>query len=77
MQVIKKHTHKIYYVGYSSLFHLRPRRFHCVGGAGIELWTVANLALTARRSNRSARSHRRDFYVNFFHVVDTGDQYEV
>ncbi len=77
MQVIKKHTHEIFYVGYSSLLHLKPEDFIVSEDAGIEPWTVATLSLTARRSNHSARSHARDFYVSFFHVVDTGDQYEV
>ncbi len=36
-------------------FICRPLRFHCVE-AEIEPWTVATLALTARRSNHLARS---------------------
>jgi hypothetical protein len=44
-----------FYVRYSTRLHLPPLRFHCEGGdAGIELRTVATLALTARRSNHSA-----------------------
>ncbi len=35
----------------------RPTRFHCVGGCWIEPMTTATLALSARRSNHSARSH--------------------
>jgi hypothetical protein len=32
----------------STLLHLPPLRFHCVGGAGIEPRTVATLARSAR-----------------------------
>ncbi len=49
------------YVLYSTLLHLLPLRFHCVGAseyAGIiEPRTVAVFALAVRRSNHSARSH--------------------
>jgi hypothetical protein len=48
----------IFYVQYSTLLHLPPHRFHCVGeNAGIEPRTVATTALAIRRSNNSARSH--------------------
>jgi hypothetical protein len=66
MQVIKEQTHEIFYVGYSSLLQLKPEDFIVSEDAGIGPWTVATLALTARRSNHSATSHARDFYVSFF-----------
>jgi hypothetical protein len=48
----------IFYVLDSTLFHLPPLRFHCVAeDVGIEIRTVATLALAVRRSNDSARSH--------------------
>jgi hypothetical protein len=51
----------LFYVHYSILLHLTPLRFHCVATqseeAGTEPRIVATLALTARRSNNSARSH--------------------
>ncbi len=47
----------LFYVRYSTLFHLPPLRFHCVEDAGIEPRTVAITALTVRRSNHPARSH--------------------
>ncbi len=43
------------YILYSTLLHLMPLRFHCVGGCWIEPTTVATLALAARFSR--ARSH--------------------
>ncbi len=45
------------YVRYSTLPHLPPLRFPVSEDAGIEPRTVATLALTARRSIHSARSH--------------------
>ncbi len=42
---------------YSTLLHLPPFRFHCVRGCRIKPRTIATLALAARRSNQSARSH--------------------
>ncbi len=47
------------YVLYSTLLHLPPLRFHCVGGCWDETLqrTVATSALAVRRSNHSARSH--------------------
>ncbi len=53
MQVIKEQTHEIFYVGYSSLLHLKPEDFIVSEDAGIGPWTVATLALTPRRSNHS------------------------
>jgi hypothetical protein len=48
----------LFYVQYSTLLHLPPLRFHCVGeDAEIELRTVVTTALAVRRSNHSARSH--------------------
>jgi hypothetical protein len=47
----------LFYVRYSTLFHLPSLRFHCVEDAGIEPRTVATTALTVRRSYHSARSH--------------------
>ncbi len=44
------------YVLYSTLFHLSPLRFHCVGGCW-DWRTVATSALEVTRSNHSARSH--------------------
>jgi hypothetical protein len=41
------------YAHYSTLLHLPPLRFYCAGGC----WSVATLALAARRSNYSTRSH--------------------
>jgi hypothetical protein len=38
---------------YSTLLHLPPLTFHCVGGCWIELRTVATLALAVRHSNHS------------------------
>jgi hypothetical protein len=35
----------------STLLHLPPLRFHCVGGCWDRNRTVANLALVVRRSN--------------------------
>jgi hypothetical protein len=50
---------KFFYVRYSSLLRLPPLRFLCFGGLlGIEFGTVATLALTAKRSNHSARSRQ-------------------
>jgi hypothetical protein len=40
------------YIMYSALLCLPTHRFHCVGG-----WWDRTLALTARHSNHSARSH--------------------
>jgi hypothetical protein len=42
---------------YSTLLHLPPLRFHCVGGCWDPTQDCCDLALTARRSNHSARSH--------------------
>ncbi len=46
-----------FYVLYSTLLHLPPLRFHCVGGCWDRTRTVATLALAVRQSNYSARSH--------------------
>jgi hypothetical protein len=48
---------KIMYVLYSTLLHLPPFRFHCVGECWIEPRTVATSALAVRRSSHSATSH--------------------
>ncbi len=51
-----------FYVRYSTLLHLPPLRFHCVGGCWDRTRTVATTALAVGRSNHSAKSHppRRD-----------------
>ncbi len=45
------------YVRYSTLLPLPPLRFHCVGGCRDLTQNCCDFALTARRSNHSARSH--------------------
>jgi hypothetical protein len=39
-----------FYVCYSTLLHLPPIRFHCVGGCWVETRNVATLALTAMQT---------------------------
>jgi hypothetical protein len=46
-----------FYVRYSTLLHRPPLRFHCVGGCWDWTQNCGDMALTARRSNHSARSH--------------------
>ncbi len=46
-----------FYVLYSTLLHLPPLRFHCVGGCYDRTQDCATSALAARRSNHLARSH--------------------
>ncbi len=60
-----------FYERYSTLLHLPPLRFYCVGGCRVEPGTIANLALTARRSNHSARSH--PFVLNVMRLHITTD----
>jgi hypothetical protein len=55
--IFRKGKFLVFYVLDSTLLHLPPLRFPCVGDAGIEPRTVATLALAVRRSNNSARSH--------------------
>jgi hypothetical protein len=55
-----------FYVLYSTLLHLPPLSFHCVGGC----WMLGQLrptALAVRRSNRSATSHPHLAQRRFVH----------
>ncbi len=47
----------LFFVLYSTLFHLPLLRFHCVGGCWDRRTKFATSALTVRRSNHSAKSH--------------------
>ncbi len=46
-----------FYVRCSTLLHLPPLGFHCVGGCWDRIRTFATTALAGRRSNHSARFH--------------------
>jgi hypothetical protein len=41
-----------FYIGYSTLLHLPPLRFHCVGRCWDRTQDCSSLASTARRSNQ-------------------------
>ncbi len=54
------HLFSFFYVRYSTMFHLPPLRFHCVGGCWDRTKDSCDYtALTIRSSNHSATSHPR------------------